>query len=344
MGSRRGRRGSRRGAGVAARGTTASSSPPTPRTRARATCVRRSRAWASADLVDDVVSSRDVGVAKPDPFFYRAALLRAGPRRRPPAGRERAVMVGDSWANDVEGARRAGLRAVWFNRARASPAGRRAAPPDAEISAARPTCRGASPRSRDSRDLPEPGGDAAGSAADRARATGSVARLRPRRVGSGMRGGGGRTQSRGGSTMHRDARGPAGEGPGPPAPHRPSPGPPGAPSACCSCWWPSPWPPTSGCRSCAARYDDLNSGIGVPQHDFFQYYAAGHNWRPRARPVPQPPRRRPGHPAPASRRSHDLRVHLPPQRASAHGAAGARRLRCRARRLAGPGRRRASPC
>ena len=28
-----------------------------------------------------------------------------------------------------------------------------------------------------------------------------------------------------------------------------------------------------------SSYDDLNSGIGVPQHDFFQYYAGGHNWR-----------------------------------------------------------------
>jgi hypothetical protein len=25
-------------------------------------------------------------------------------------------------------------------------------------------------------------------------------------------------------------------------------------------------------------FDDLASGIGVPQHDFFQYYAGGHNW------------------------------------------------------------------
>ena len=27
-----------------------------------------------------------------------------------------AIMVGDSWRNDVEGARRAGIRALWFNR------------------------------------------------------------------------------------------------------------------------------------------------------------------------------------------------------------------------------------
>jgi FMN phosphatase YigB (HAD superfamily)/membrane-associated phospholipid phosphatase len=85
-----------------------------------------------AELVDDVVSSREVGAAKPDPFFYRAALLRAGRYGVPLRARD-AVMVGDSWRNDVEGAMHAGLRAIWFNRAGASrPAG--AARPDAEIS------------------------------------------------------------------------------------------------------------------------------------------------------------------------------------------------------------------
>jgi len=84
-----------------------------------------------AGLVDDVVSSREVGTAKPDPFFYRAALLRAG-RGGVPLAADRVVMVGDSWANDVEGARRAGLRTIWFNRAHAPrPPG--AEPPDGEI-------------------------------------------------------------------------------------------------------------------------------------------------------------------------------------------------------------------
>ena len=84
-----------------------------------------------AGLVDEVVSSRDVRVAKPDPFFYRAALLRLG-RGGLPLPADQAVMVGDSWANDVEGARRAGLRVIWFNRTGAvRPPGRR--PPDGEI-------------------------------------------------------------------------------------------------------------------------------------------------------------------------------------------------------------------
>jgi len=82
-------------------------------------------------LVDGVVSSRDVGACKPDTIFYRAALLRAG-RAGLPLAPARAVMVGDSWANDVAGAQAAGLRAVWFNPAKARrPEG--AAAPDAEI-------------------------------------------------------------------------------------------------------------------------------------------------------------------------------------------------------------------
>jgi len=66
------------------------------------------------ELIDDVVSSRDVGARKPDPLFYRAALLRAGFAGVPLAP-ERAVMVGDSLENDVAGAQAAGLRAVWLN-------------------------------------------------------------------------------------------------------------------------------------------------------------------------------------------------------------------------------------
>jgi len=82
-------------------------------------------------LVDGVVSSRDVGARKPDAFFYRAALLRAG-RAGLPLAPARAVMVGDSWPNDMAGARAAGLRTVWLNPSKARrPDG--AAAPDAEI-------------------------------------------------------------------------------------------------------------------------------------------------------------------------------------------------------------------
>jgi len=82
-------------------------------------------------LLDGVVSSRDVGARKPDKVFYRAALLRAGHAGVPLPARH-AVMVGDSWPNDVAGAKAAGLRAVWFNPHGAeAPTGRTVA--DAEI-------------------------------------------------------------------------------------------------------------------------------------------------------------------------------------------------------------------
>jgi FMN phosphatase YigB (HAD superfamily)/membrane-associated phospholipid phosphatase len=85
------------------------------------------------DLIDGVVSSRDVGARKPDKVFYRAALLRAG-RAGLPLPAADAVMVGDSWPNDVAGAKAAGLRAVWFNPHGAkAPAGATIA--DAEIGA-----------------------------------------------------------------------------------------------------------------------------------------------------------------------------------------------------------------
>jgi len=82
-------------------------------------------------LVDGIVSSRDVGARKPDAIFYRAALLRAG-RAGLPLAPARAAMVGDSWPNDMAGARAAGLRTVWLNPSKARrPDG--AAAPDAEI-------------------------------------------------------------------------------------------------------------------------------------------------------------------------------------------------------------------
>ena len=51
-------------------------------------------------------------MAKPDRGIFEIALGRLG------VTAEDAVMVGDSWANDVAGAVGAGIRAVWFNPAR----------------------------------------------------------------------------------------------------------------------------------------------------------------------------------------------------------------------------------
>jgi putative hydrolase of the HAD superfamily len=63
-------------------------------------------------LIDALVVSEAVGVSKPDPAIFRRALEQVD------AAPADAVMVGDSWPADVEGARGAGIRAIWFNRRR----------------------------------------------------------------------------------------------------------------------------------------------------------------------------------------------------------------------------------
>jgi putative hydrolase of the HAD superfamily len=60
--------------------------------------------------VDAVVISAELGVAKPDPAIFRAALERLG------AKASDAVHVGDSVEHDVAGARAAGLEAVFVAR------------------------------------------------------------------------------------------------------------------------------------------------------------------------------------------------------------------------------------
>ncbi|HXW07533.1 MAG TPA: HAD family hydrolase [Vicinamibacterales bacterium] len=60
--------------------------------------------------VTHLIVSEEARVSKPDPAIFRIALARLGCE---PA---EAVMVGDSWPNDVRGARAAGIPAVWFNR------------------------------------------------------------------------------------------------------------------------------------------------------------------------------------------------------------------------------------
>jgi putative hydrolase of the HAD superfamily len=60
-------------------------------------------------LIDAIVISEEAGFAKPAPEIFRIAL------RRLNAAAAEAVMVGDSWTTDIEGAHAAGIRAVWYN-------------------------------------------------------------------------------------------------------------------------------------------------------------------------------------------------------------------------------------
>jgi putative hydrolase of the HAD superfamily len=60
--------------------------------------------------LDFVLPSGAVGVAKPNPSFFRLALDAAG------VDPNKAVMVGDSYRADVRGAWSAGMDAVWLDR------------------------------------------------------------------------------------------------------------------------------------------------------------------------------------------------------------------------------------
>jgi putative hydrolase of the HAD superfamily len=60
-------------------------------------------------FVDALVVSETAGVSKPDPAIFHLALEQLSV----PAAD--AVMVGDSWTADIEGARAARIRPIWFN-------------------------------------------------------------------------------------------------------------------------------------------------------------------------------------------------------------------------------------
>jgi len=64
-----------------------------------------------AGLIDVAVSSSQHGFMKPHPSIFEAALRQVG------APAAEAVMVGDSLAHDIEGARQLGMRAVLVSRA-----------------------------------------------------------------------------------------------------------------------------------------------------------------------------------------------------------------------------------
>ena len=77
-----------------------------------ASCLQREKLAASglAGRFAAVTVSGEVGVGKPDPAIFAHALEALD------ADAADAVMVGNSLAHDVAGARAAGIRAVWVNR------------------------------------------------------------------------------------------------------------------------------------------------------------------------------------------------------------------------------------
>lgn len=64
-------------------------------------------------LIDELVTSEETGFIKPDPAIFRVALERVGCQAN------EVVMIGDAWNADIQGARQAGIRAIWLNRTNA---------------------------------------------------------------------------------------------------------------------------------------------------------------------------------------------------------------------------------
>ena len=62
------------------------------------------------DLFEDCISARNVGAAKPAAVIFEAAVQAGG------AGKAQTLHVGDHPEMDVDGARAAGLKAIWVNR------------------------------------------------------------------------------------------------------------------------------------------------------------------------------------------------------------------------------------
>lgn len=66
-----------------------------------------------------IIASDLAGARKPEPGIFRAAIRSCG------FSAPETVMVGDSWKNDVGGAIKSGMRAVWMNRSPSSRGERR---------------------------------------------------------------------------------------------------------------------------------------------------------------------------------------------------------------------------
>lgn len=76
--------------------------------------VQKLRHCALDVFVDALVTSEEVGVAKPEIGIFAAALDRLR------LDATDVVMVGDAWGTDIAGAIGAGIRPIWFNRRAAS--------------------------------------------------------------------------------------------------------------------------------------------------------------------------------------------------------------------------------
>ena len=68
-----------------------------------------------SNMYDFMITSEETGLFKPDGEMFNKALERFG------VSPEQALMIGNSFAEDVVGAFNAGVKAAWFNRSRFKP-------------------------------------------------------------------------------------------------------------------------------------------------------------------------------------------------------------------------------
>jgi HAD superfamily hydrolase (TIGR01509 family) len=60
--------------------------------------------------IDMIITSEEIGVAKPDYAIYKAALDRCN------IAANEVIMIGDSWENDILSAHELGMKTIWLNR------------------------------------------------------------------------------------------------------------------------------------------------------------------------------------------------------------------------------------
>ncbi len=84
---------------------------------------------ALASLFEVTIISAEIGIGKPDPRIFDAALAAVD------AAPEDAVMIGDSLARDIAGAHAAGIRAIWIDRGTRENGAATPAVPDARVTA-----------------------------------------------------------------------------------------------------------------------------------------------------------------------------------------------------------------
>jgi HAD superfamily hydrolase (TIGR01509 family) len=68
-----------------------------------------------SDLFEVIITSEELEVYKPHPRIFNETLQKMG------IAREKTAFVGDSIISDISGAKKAGLKTIWYNKRRRTP-------------------------------------------------------------------------------------------------------------------------------------------------------------------------------------------------------------------------------